>query len=134
MDLIEGESLEARLQGGPLEPREAAQICKPLAMALVHAHSHAILHRDIKPANVLLTPEGAPVLTDFGLAKRMEETQGLTLSGQIVGTPAYASPEQASGKIDQPKGRGVNSFQSKSKFPIFNRRKSISTENGFNLD
>ena len=101
MDYIEGESLAARLKHDePLEVREAAQMCERLAQALVHAHSHAILHRDLKPANVLLTPEGEPVLTDFGLAKRQEETRGITVSGQVLGTPAYMPPEQARGDLD----------------------------------
>ncbi len=106
MDFIPGESLDARLaRQGPLEEREAARITERLALALVHAHSQGVLHRDLKPANVLLTPEGQPILTDFGLAKRLDVSQGITATGQVVGTIAYMPPEQALGKIDQLDGR-----------------------------
>ncbi len=102
MDFIEGESLAARIKREePLEPRESARICERLAQALVHAHSHTILHRDLKPANVLLSPAGEPVLTDFGLAKTQEGSEGITVSGQVMGTPAYMPPEQANGDLDQ---------------------------------
>jgi formylglycine-generating enzyme required for sulfatase activity len=99
-DLVEGESLRQRLFDGPLEPEVAARIVRDLADALSVVHSRGILHRDIKPDNVLLQPDGTPVLLDFGLARELGGER-LTLTGQIVGTPAYMAPEQASGASDE---------------------------------
>ncbi len=99
-DLVEGESLRQRLFDGPLEAREAARIVRDLADAMAAVHAKGILHRDIKPDNVLLQPDGTPVLLDFGLARELG-AQRLTMSGQIVGTPAYMAPEQAAGVTDE---------------------------------
>jgi tetratricopeptide (TPR) repeat protein len=102
MDLVEGESLHARVErDGPLPPREAAQLIATLAEALAYAHAQGVIHRDVKPANVLLDERGAPLVTDFGLARREGEDQQLTHTGEIVGTPAYMSPEQAGGEPGQ---------------------------------
>ena len=100
MPLLTQGSLQDRLRDGPLEPREAAEHCRQVAEALQFAHEHMILHRDVKPANVLLDDRGAPVLTDFGLAKFVEGPQesGATRTGVLVGTPSFMSPEQAAGK------------------------------------
>lgn len=97
MDMIEGESLDARLKrDGPLDPHDAAQIAIELAAALEHAHGQSILHRDVKPANVLLAKDGRAVLTDFGLAKDLSATrERLTLTGELIGTLAFMPPEQA---------------------------------------
>ena len=102
MDLVEGESLDQRIQrAGALPIQEAVQICERVADALSYAHQNAILHRDVKPANVLLAEgDGRPVLTDFGLAKDvLSEDRKLTKTGQMLGTPAYMPPEQALGQL-----------------------------------
>ena len=82
--------------------RWAADLCRRLALALQHAHESHVVHRDIKPGNVLLTPDGQPKITDFGLAK-VEDLFGLTQTGDRMGTPNYMSPEQveaAHGGVD----------------------------------
>jgi tetratricopeptide (TPR) repeat protein len=99
MDLIEGESLKARLtRSGPLPTGEAARLTLTLARGLAHAHQEGILHRDMKPANVLLDRQDQPLITDFGLAKVVQaDGEGPTRTGQLMGTPAYMPPEQADG-------------------------------------
>jgi tetratricopeptide (TPR) repeat protein/predicted Ser/Thr protein kinase len=97
MELVRGRSLRDALRAGPLEPREAARLAEDLARALAAAHEQGVLHRDVKPHNVLLSPEGAPLLADFGLAKALDAADGPTSTGQVLGTPAYMSPEQADG-------------------------------------
>jgi tRNA A-37 threonylcarbamoyl transferase component Bud32 len=97
LEFCGGGSLERKLRGTPLPPREAAQLVETLARAVHAAHTHQIVHRDLKPANVLLAEDGAPKITDFGLAKKLDEA-GQTQSGAIMGTPSYMAPEQAGGK------------------------------------
>lgn len=98
MDYVEGRPLSALVAGKPLLPRRAAIYLRTIAEAVHHAHEHGILHRDLKPSNVLIDQEDKPRLTDFGLAKRLENGSSLTVSGQVLGSPNYMSPEQASGK------------------------------------
>jgi WD40 repeat protein len=98
LELVEGGSLAQRPQGGPQPPRQAAQLIETLARAVHFAHGRGIVHRDLKPANVLLTADGVPKITDFGLAKRLDGQAVATLSGEVVGTPSYMAPEQAGGK------------------------------------
>ena len=98
MKLLAGGSLEKRLADYLDEPRNAARLLVTVAQAMHHAHQRGILHRDLKPANILLDADGGPHVADFGLAKRVEGQDDLTLSGAIVGTPSYMAPEQASGK------------------------------------
>jgi serine/threonine protein kinase len=97
MELVEGDSLDRRLaRGGPFDPRAAAELTLALAEGVAHAHEQGVLHRDLKPSNVLLrAPKDEPVLTDFGLARRLDAKQQLTLTGEILGTPSYMAPEQA---------------------------------------
>ena len=97
MALVEGNSLAERLRDGPLDPKLAARLTRDLAGAIQYAHQHGIVHRDLKPANVLIDQQGQPKLTDFGLAKRIQDTRDMTGTGQILGTPTYMSPEQAQG-------------------------------------
>jgi len=101
MDFIEGQSLAERVKGEPLPARAAADCVRKIAEAVHHAHQHGILHRDLKPANILIRSDGEPHVTDFGLAKRIEADSALTLTGEILGSPAYMAPEQASGSPRQ---------------------------------
>ncbi len=102
MDLIEGESFIDELRRGRPAPRRAAEVTLRVARALEHAHEQGIVHRDVKPHNVLIDAEGHPRLADFGLARDLGATDAsLTASGQVVGTPAYMAPEQASGQSER---------------------------------
>jgi hypothetical protein len=100
LEYCPGGSLEKRLAGTPLPPREAAQLVERLARAVQAAHEKRVVHRDLKPANVLLAEDGTPKVTDFGLAKRLDEASR-TNSGAIMGTPSYMAPEQAGGKMKE---------------------------------
>jgi tetratricopeptide (TPR) repeat protein len=99
MHLVEGESLEERIDQGEMTPKMAASFTKRIARGLAHAHSHGVLHRDLKPANILVSREGEPQITDFGLAKAVESDSKLTHSGATIGTPQYMPPEQADGRL-----------------------------------
>lgn len=97
MQLVEGGALSQRL-GQPMEVEAAVRITAQIARALDYAHKRGLIHRDVKPANVLLTPDGHPLLSDFGIARMMDGTH-LTQTGVSLGTPAYMSPEQARGGL-----------------------------------
>ena len=101
MAYIEGQSLAQRIADGPLPPTEAAELVGKICQAIAYAHDCSVVHRDLKPANILIDASGQPRVTDFGLAKRMEGSSDLTGTGQILGTPAYMPPEQATGKADE---------------------------------
>jgi WD40 repeat protein len=97
MEFMAGGNLSQKLAGTPLAPRLAAELLETVARAAHYAHQQGILHRDLKPANILLTPEGVPKITDFGLAKDLDVQSGQTGTGTILGTPSYMAPEQATG-------------------------------------
>jgi eukaryotic-like serine/threonine-protein kinase len=101
LEFIDGVSLSKKVNGTPLPPREAAELLLQLAHAVAYAHQKGIIHRDIKPANVLLTADGIPKLTDFGLAKRVQDESGQTRTGTVLGTPSYMPPEQAEGRLHE---------------------------------
>ena len=105
-ELLEGETLRARLERGPLLWRKAVEIIAEVAQGLAAAHTKGIVHRDVKPANIFLTADGRVKILDFGLAK-LREPEGRDVSGaamtetdagRTVGTVAYMSPEQAAGR------------------------------------
>ncbi len=100
MEFIDGISLSQRLLRGPVTSRDAARYVRQIARAVEYAHRHGILHRDLKPSNVMLDADDEPHITDFGLAKRLDnQDSGQTRTGAILGTPSYMAPEQAQGKI-----------------------------------
>jgi WD40 repeat protein/tRNA A-37 threonylcarbamoyl transferase component Bud32 len=131
MGFVEGQSLAAKVAAGPLPPRDAAELVLKVAEAIAYAHERGVIHRDLKPGNILLDKTGQPRVTDFGLAKhvtaspasggrqppdsasadtaphqpahagRSPDRSGLTLTGQVLGTPSYMPPEQAAGKLDE---------------------------------
>lgn len=101
MEFIEGKSLAEMVRERPLPPGEAARYVRITAEAIDYAHGRDILHRDLKPSNVIVDANDQPRITDFGLAKRLDEDSDLTASGFAVGTPSYMPPEQAAGLHDQ---------------------------------
>ncbi len=122
MEFVGGQTLAEKVRAdGPLPPREAAHLVAVIARAVEHAHSEGILHRDLKPSNILLAkaeggggkadptadsgsafrlPPSAfePKVSDFGLAKKIDNSESLTRTGAVVGTPSYMAPEQAAGR------------------------------------
>ena len=101
LEYVAGGGLDRRLAGALHDPRDSARLIETLARAIHSAHQQGIVHRDLKPANVLLTADGVPKITDFGLAKLVERTDGLTQTGEILGTPSYMAPEQIRGLSGQ---------------------------------
>ena len=99
MRFMTGGSLSSRIANGKIELEETARIVGKIAQGLTYAHKKGIIHRDLKPDNILFDDNDDPFISDFGIAKLTESTSGgLTGSGVMIGTPAYMSPEQATGK------------------------------------
>ena len=99
MEYLPSGALKER-SGDPVSEQQALRILLPIAQALAYAHEHNIIHRDIKPSNILLTEKGLPMLSDFGIAKLLEnnESASLTGAGMTIGTPEYMAPEQWTGQ------------------------------------
>jgi serine/threonine-protein kinase PpkA len=101
MEYVEGGDLKQRLQQQVFAPAEAIEIIESIAAALNAAHANGIVHRDVKPGNILFRKDGTPLLSDFGIAKRLSGDFDLTSTGMFVGSPNYMAPEQSeSGPID----------------------------------
>jgi WD40 repeat protein/serine/threonine protein kinase len=122
LELVEGGSLDDKLTGKPQPPRETAELVVTLAHAVHYAHLHGIVHRDLKPANILLAMQRAegrgqkgkpdldscllpfahclPKIADFSIAKQLASETGATQEGDVLGTPCYMAPEQASGRVE----------------------------------
>jgi serine/threonine protein kinase/Tfp pilus assembly protein PilF len=99
LEFIDGDSLAKKTDGTPQPVRHAAEMVRVLAGGMYAAHQRGIIHRDLKPANILLTKDGTPKITDFGLAKRIDDKESNnTRTGAILGTPSYMAPEQAQGR------------------------------------
>jgi serine/threonine protein kinase len=101
MDFVAGPNLAALIRREPLSAERAASYVMTIAEAIHFAHQRGILHRDLKPQNVLIDADDRPRITDFGLAKRVETDSGLTRTGDVLGSPSYMSPEQASSRLDE---------------------------------
>ncbi|MDP7035205.1 MAG: serine/threonine-protein kinase, partial [Planctomycetota bacterium] len=101
MAFIQGESLSSLMKQKRFSPMEAAELIEPICRALAHAHSQGVIHRDIKPSNILVDQSGTPYLVDFGLVRSISNLTDLTVTGIILGTPRYMSPEQAAGEKDE---------------------------------
>jgi serine/threonine protein kinase len=97
MECIQGGSLLEKCKAGPIELDEAVNIFSQVCDGLAKAHAAGIIHRDIKPANVLMTEDGVPKLTDFGLAKDDTADTGMTMEGAVIGTLDFMPPEQRQG-------------------------------------
>jgi len=104
MDLVEGQNLAQLVRDEPLPSRKAASYLKTIAEAVQYAHSRGVLHRDLKPSNILIDANDHPRITDFGLAKRLSNSEPgtqnpeLTQTGQVLGSPSFIPPEQAAGQ------------------------------------
>jgi TolB-like protein/Flp pilus assembly protein TadD/predicted Ser/Thr protein kinase len=101
MKFVEGGQLAELLKRESMSTRRAAELLAKIARTVHFAHQHGILHRDIKPGNILLDRQGEPHLTDFGLARLLEQESTITHSSDVLGTPSYMSPEQAAGRTKE---------------------------------
>ncbi len=104
-EFVEGETLESLLARSTPSFQSTVEIVAKIAEALQYAHEHGVIHRDIKPSNILIGVDGSPHVADFGLAKRDAVDTEMTSDGQVMGTPAYMSPEVARGDSNQANAR-----------------------------
>jgi eukaryotic-like serine/threonine-protein kinase len=101
MKFVEGGQLDQVVRRQPISIRRAAELLVKIARTVQFAHEHGILHRDIKPGNILLDKSGQPHLSDFGLARLVEQESTITNSFDVLGTPSYMAPEQAAGRTKE---------------------------------
>jgi serine/threonine protein kinase len=97
LEYADGGNLSVRMDGKPWSPVVSARLIEAVARAIHEAHKLGIVHRDLKPANLLLTSDGCPKITDFGLAKILQTDSGMTRTESVLGSPCYMAPEQAEG-------------------------------------
>src|SRR5678816_2716114 len=98
MDFVQGRTLTDIVRDGPLGAQRAAKYACRIAEAIHYAHSQGVLHRDLKPSNVIIDGNDQPRITDFGLAKRVHGEFGMTVTGQVIGSPNFMPPEQTSAR------------------------------------
>jgi len=103
MDFVEGSNLDEYVRQHSLTHRQILELMRTICQAVQHAHQNGIIHRDLKPSNIIVTDDDRPFIVDFGLAKGFlgdDQNLSVSIDGETVGTPAYMSPEQASGHMD----------------------------------
>jgi eukaryotic-like serine/threonine-protein kinase len=133
MEFVDGQTLASRIHGRLVTIRSALDLLVRVADAVAHAHAKGIIHRDLKPGNIMLARSRRPMVMDFGLAKMLEKPTGLTLHGQILGTPAYMAPEQGRGELAQiglstdVYGLGATLYRLLAGRPPFNESKAADT-------
>jgi serine/threonine protein kinase/Tfp pilus assembly protein PilF len=104
MDFVNGLNLDEYVRQNKLTHRQTLELVRTICQAVQHAHQNRVIHRDLKPSNIIISGDGHPYIVDFGLAKTiLEDEQGPTISmdGETLGTPAYMSPEQAVGRVEE---------------------------------
>lgn len=101
MAYVKGPTLSALVSNQPMGPAKAALVMRDVAAAIQYAHDNNVIHRDLKPSNIMLEHGRTPRITDFGLARQTNVESGMTVTGQILGTPSYMPPEQALGHVER---------------------------------